>query len=386
MLLMTIIQSGVDSLKRAGKLSARIRHATNMIFKCRTSEMGGHKQVCPDGHYERVQWNSCHHRFCPQCGAMAIDRWLARQKARLLRCEHFHVVFTMPAELNPLWELNTKLMTNILFKVVQGTLNDLLADPKRLGARVGVIAVLHTWGQTLFWHPHLHCLVSGGGITKSGEWKPVKNGFLLPATVVREMYAKRMLAMIREELGAGRLRVPEGQRAESWQRVTIKLAKKKWNVKICERYSHGAGVATYLARYMRGAPIRPERIVSWIRDQVRFSYLDNRADPKVRRVMQLSTEEFVRRLFSHLPEPNLKVVRHWGLYNARCKEQLNECRDLLGQGAVEDVPEMGWRDFCDRIGGKAPECCPTCGVRLMDGPIVMAERKQWPLKLPQQAA
>ena len=213
MLLMTIIQSGVDSLKRAGKLSARIRHTTNMIFKCRTSEMGGHKQVCPDGHYERVQWNSCHHRFCPQCGALAIDRWLARQKANLLRCEHFHVVFTMPAELNPLWELNTKLMTNILFKVVQGTLNDLLADPKRLGARVGVIAVLHTWGQTLFWHPHLHCLVSGGGITKSGEWKPVKNGFLLPATVVKEMYAKRMLAMIREELGAGRLRVPEGQRA-----------------------------------------------------------------------------------------------------------------------------------------------------------------------------
>jgi len=200
------------------------------------------------------------------------------------------------------------------------------------------------------------------------------------------MYAKRMLAMIREELGAGRLRVPEGQRAESWQRVTIKLAKKKWNVKICERYSHGAGVATYLARYMRGAPIRPERIVSWIRDQVRFSYLDNRTDPKVRRVMQLSTEEFVRRLFSHLPEPNLKVVRHWGLYNARCKDQLNECRDLLGQSAVEDVPEMGWRDFCDRLGGKAPECCPTCGIRLVDGPVVMAERKQWPLKLPQQAA
>jgi hypothetical protein len=200
------------------------------------------------------------------------------------------------------------------------------------------------------------------------------------------MYMKRMLEMIRQELGAGRLRVPDGQRAESWQRVTINLAKKKWNVKICERYSHGAGVATYLARYMRGAPIRPERIVSWIRDQVRFSYLDNRADPKVRRIMQLSTEEFVRRLFSHLPEPNLKVVRHWGLYNARCKEQLNECRDLLGQGAVEDVPEMGWRDFCDRLGGKAPECCPTCGVRLVDGPVVMAERKQWPLKLPQQAA
>jgi hypothetical protein len=310
---------------------------------------------------------------------------LARQKARLLRCDHFHVVFTLPSELNPLWELNTRLMSSILFKVVQSTLNDLFADPKHLGARVGVIAVLQTWGQTLFLHPHLHCLVTGGGRTKCGEWKPVKNGFLLPARVVRELYMKRMLEAIRQELGAGRLRVPEGQRAESWQRVTIKLAKKTWNVRICERYSHGAGVATYLARYMRGAPIGPGRIVSWIRDQVRFSYVDNRVTPKVRRIMDLSTEEFVRRLFNHLPEPNLKVVRHWGLYNARCREQLNECRDLLGQAPAEDVPEMSWRDFCDRLGGK-PECCPTCGVRLVDGPLVMPERKPWPLKLPQQAA
>jgi len=323
---------------------------------------------------------------------MAIERWLARQKARLLHCEHYHVVFTMPAELNPLWQLNPRAMSSILFKAVHETLTDLLADPKYLGARAGIIAALHTWGQTLIRHPHLHCLVSGGGLTKSGEWKAIKNGFLLPVRVVRQVYADRMLRMIREELGAGRLRVPEGQHADSWQRVTIRLAKKKWNVKICERYTHGAGVATYLARYMRGSPIRPERIVSWLKDQVQFSYIDNRATreqgpgPKIRGVMQLPTEDFVRRLFQHLPEPNMKVIRHWGLYGARCQEELDQCRELMGQGPVEETPEMGWKDFCNRLGGKHPERCPECGVHLVDGPVLRPERKLWSLKLPQCAA
>lgn len=390
MLLTTIIQAGVDSMKRAGNLPTRVRVAADRILKCRTSQLGGHKQVCPKGHYERVWWNSCRHRFCPQCGFMAIERWLARQKARLLRCEHYHVVFTMPEELNGLWLVNRRAMTGIFFKAVHETLMDLMADPKRFGVRPGVIAALHTWGQTLIWHPHLHCLVTGGGLTKSGQWKSVKNGFLLPVELVRHVYADRMLRMIRQELAAGRLRVPDGQRVDSWQRVTIKLAKKKWHVNICERYTHGAGVATYLARYMRGSPIRPERIVSWLKDQVRFSYIDNRASKeqgsKVRKFMQLPTEQFVKRLFQHVPEPNVKVIRHWGLYGARCQEDLNRCRELLGQEPVAETPEIEWQEVCAHLGGMHPERCPECGIRLVEGAIIKPEREPCPLKLPQCAA
>jgi hypothetical protein len=392
MVLMTIIQAGVDAMKKAGTLPLRIRIAAGRILKCRTSELGGHKQVCPDGHFERVWWNSCRHRFCPQCGLPAIERWLARQKARLLRCDHYHVVFTMPAELDPLWVLNPREMSGILFKVVHSTLKDLLGDPKHLGARAGVIAALHTWGQMLVRHPHLHCLVTGGGLTKSGEWKPVRNGYLLSVSVVREVYAKRMLAMIREELGAGRLRVPEGQQVDTWQRITVKLGGKKWNVNIRERYAHGTGIATYLARYLRGTPIKSQRIISWNGDQVRFSYIDNRATKeapsgsKVRRIMQLSTTEFVLRLFQHLPEPNMKLVRHWGLYGPQCREQLDQCRELLGQAPVEETPELGWKDLCDRLGPMHPECCPTCGQRLVDGPLVSPVTRLWSLKLPQKAA
>lgn len=399
MIITTIIQAGIDSLKRAGALPTRVKIAAERILKCRTSALGGHKQVCPNGDFERTWWNSCRHRFCPQCGFIAIERWLALQKARLLSCEHYHVVFTMPHDLNPLWQLNAKAMPSILFTAVHDTLTQLLADPKYLGARAGIVAALHTWGQTLVLHPHLHCLVTGGGLTKSGEWKPVNNGFLLPSSVVREVYTNRMIRMILKELGAGRLQVPEGQRVDSWQRTAIRLGKKSWSVRIMKRYSHGAGVATYLARYMRGSPIRPERIVKWDGERVSFKYTDNRATKeqgssasgggsgsKVRGVMQLPTADFVLRLFQHLPEPNLKVVRHWGLYGSRCKEELNECRDLLGQGPVEDLPKMDWQDFCERQSGdNHPERCPVCGVRLVGGVILSPERS-WPLKLSQHAA
>jgi hypothetical protein len=302
----------------------------------------------------------------------------------------------LPHDLNPLWRLNSKAMANILFKAVHDTLTELFADPKYLGARAGIIAALHTWGQALPLHPHLHCLVTGGGLTKSGEWKPVNNGFLLPGRVVRAVYANRILSLIRKELAAGRLHVPQGQTADSWQRATIRLGKKDWNVRIMERYSHGAGVATYLARYMRGSPIRPERILAWNAQRVRFAYTDNRATkeqmlagkagPKVRRAMELPTEDFVLRLFQHLPEPNLKMVRHWGIYGSRCEEDLEQCRELLGQGPVEDTPEIDWRDICNRLGEKHPELCPTCGVRLVSGHIIMPERSEWPQKLPQHAA
>lgn len=392
MIITTIIQAGIDSMKRAGALPTRIKVAAERILKCRTSHLGGHKQVCPNGDFERTWWNSCRHRFCPQCGFIAIERWLALQKARLLLCEHFHVVFTVPHDLNPLWELNSKAMSGILFTAVHDTLTELLADSKYLGARAGIIAALHTWGQTLVMHPHLHCLVTGGGLTKSGDWKAVNNGFLLPSGVVREVYTNRMIRMILKELGEGRLQVPEGQRVESWQRATIRLGKKKWSVRIMERYSHGAGVATYLARYMRGSPIRPERIVKWDGERVSFSYTDNRATKaqasgkKVSGVMQLPTADFVLRLFQHLPEANLKVVRHWGLYGSRCKEDLDKCRDLMGQGPVEDLPKMDWQDFCGRFKERHPELCPKCGVRLVEGSVLPPVKLVWPLKLPQHAA
>jgi len=296
----------------------------------------------------------------------------------------------MPDGLHALWSWNRRAMAGLLFAAVHETLFELCADPKHLGARVGVIAALHTWGQRLIWHPHLHCLVTGGGLTADGTWKPVKNGYLLPVRVVREVYARKVIESVRAGLRSGQLVVPPGQRVERWERVLVKLGKRKWHVQIMERYAHGAGVATYLARYLRGGPMGDARILAFDGETVRFSYIDNPASKaaghKVRDAMELPVEQFLERYFQHVPEPNLKVVRHWGLYSPNKAEELDRCRELLGQAPVKDTDELSWQQCCERAGTRHPECCPVCGEKLVAGPRLAPQRGERPWRLPFEEA
>lgn len=295
----------------------------------------------------------------------------------------------MPDGLHALWKANRGKLARLSFRAAQETLFELLEDPKYLGATVGVIAALHTWGQTLIWHPHIHCLVTGGGLTREGAWLGVKNGYLLPVRVVRAVFARKVLEAIRAGLRSGELRVPPGQRVDRWERVLVKLGRKtkKWHVQIMERYAHGAGVATYLARYLRGGPIRDGRIVAFDGKTVRFSYTDNRASKavghKVRETMELPVEEFLERYFQHVPEPNLKVVRHWGLYSPNKADELDRCRESLGQAPVAEAKPLSWQQCCERAGERHPECCPVCGERLIRGPLLPPDTTgQRPWKLP----
>jgi hypothetical protein len=163
--LQTIFQDAFPAYEQTHPLPPHVRRAARAIMQCRTAILGGHVQACPDGHMARVWYNSCRHRACPQCAYLQTERWLAFQQARLLACDHYHVIFTLPHELNPLWLANVPVMTTLLLQAVRDTLGALLADPKYLGAQPGIIAALHTWSQTLVLHPHLHCLVTGGGLT-----------------------------------------------------------------------------------------------------------------------------------------------------------------------------------------------------------------------------
>lgn len=164
-----ILQQGFTSYAATQPLPDYVRHAAHALMACRTAALGGHVQACPEKHFHRIWYNSCRHRLCPQCTFIQIERWLAKQKARLLRSDHYHVIFTIPDDLNALWLKNTKQMMTLLFSAAQKTLFELLGDPKYLGATPGVIAALHTWGQTLVLHPHLHCLVTGGGLTDTDQ-------------------------------------------------------------------------------------------------------------------------------------------------------------------------------------------------------------------------
>ena len=236
--LQTIFQDAFPAYEQRHALPAHVRRAAHAIMQCRTAALGGHVQACPDGHMSRIWYNSCRHRACPQCAYLQTERWLALQQARLLACDHSHVIFPLPHDLNALWLANVSVMTTLLFQAVHETLRALLADPTYLGAQPGIIAALHTWSQTQVLHPQVHCLVTGGGLTPAGQWRAVRHGFLLPARVVMAVFRGKMVAAIRQTCARGVLALPEAMRPQQLVNLLNRLGhptKTKWNVRIMER-------------------------------------------------------------------------------------------------------------------------------------------------------
>ena len=223
---------------------------------------------------------------------------------------------TLPHELNPLWLANVSVMTTLLFQAVRDTLSTLLADPKYLGAQPGILAALHTWSQTLVLHPHVHCLVTGGGVTPDGHWKAVRHGFLLPARVVMAVFRGKMLDAIRRAWTRGELVVPEGLRPQQVLNLLNRLGhptKTRWHVRIMERYAHGAGVVTSLARYLRGGPIKNARLVAWDGARVIFTCRARHEEADGARPgsqqITLPVADFLQRWLLQVPVPQTRTVR-----------------------------------------------------------------------------
>lgn len=370
--LQTIFQDAFPAYEQTHPLPAHVRKAARAIMQCRTAALGGHIQACPDGHIARVWYNSCRHRACPQCAYLQTERWLARQQARLLACDHYHVIFTLPHDLNALWLANVPVMTTLLFQAVRDTLYTLLADPQYLGAEPGIIAALHTWSQTLLLHPHLHCLVTGGGPTPGGLWVAVRHGFLLPARVVMAVFRGKMLDAIRRAFARDALELPATMRPQQLLNLLNRLGHPKhtrWNVRIMERYRHGAGVVTYLARYLRGGPIKNARLVAWDGECVTFLHRarheEARSGGAARQRMRLPVADFLQRWLQHVPVPQTRVVRCYGLYHHTHTEALALCRAHLGQPLVAVPEPLMWQTACAQRGDAHPERCPACGQMLV---------------------
>jgi hypothetical protein len=332
--LQMILQDAFPAYEQTHPLPAHVRKAAHALMQCRTAALGGHIQACPDGHVTGVWYNSCRHRSCPQCAFLQTERWLRLQQARLLACDHYHVIFTLPHDLNPLWLANVQVMTTLLFQAVRDTLCTLLADPKYLGAQPGILAALHTWSQTLVLHPHVHCLVTGGGLTPMGQWVAVRNGFLLPARVVMAVFRGKLLATIRQALARAELRLPEGIRPQQLVNLLMRLGhprKTKWNVHIMERYRHDAADG----------------------------------DRPAAQRLTLSVADFLQRWLLHVPVPQTRVVRGYGLYHPAHASALAVCRTALGQPPGEVPAGLDWQTVCSQAGDTYPERCPTCGQVLV---------------------
>ena len=322
-------------------------------------------QQCPDGHEAHIQYHSCRHRSCPKCSALPKAQWAEKQFQRLLAADHYHVIFTLPHELLPLWRYNQRWLASTLFRVVSETLMTLAQDSKHLGALPGMILSLHTWGRNLSLHPHIHCLITGGGLAADGQWRSVNHRYLFPSRVVRKLYQGKFISALWQGLHEGELSLAADTTEPAQRQCFKQLARKKWNVRIQPPYAHGRGVMRYLSRYVKGGPISDHRITEADPHQVRFSYRDHR-DGK-HKTQQLRTAHFIERILDHVAEPRQHVIRHYGLYGHQARDKRELCRTQLGQPAEDEPQAMNWAAYLQQSAAQDKGACTQCGKRLVRG-------------------
>lgn len=300
------------------RLHPREARAAWCIANCYTAAMGSHWLACPLGHYSVEQFHACRHRSCPRCAQRPRAQWIDAELGRLLPCPHFHVIFTLPHELLALWAFNRSLLAKLLFDAVRCSLLELLADPRFLGAIPGLLMSLHTWGRDLSRHPHVHALVSAGGLSPQLRWISTRQAFLLPLAPLRRLFCAKLLAALRSALAQQRLCLPPSLSAHGARQLLNQLYRKHWNIQINPAYASGRSVALYLARYVRGGPLPAGRSLHVSASAVSLSYTSHRDHQPHH--LRLSPSQFIERVLWHAPPKGLHVVRHAGLYASACRD------------------------------------------------------------------
>src|SRR4051812_35142133 len=338
------------------------------IEQCRTAALGGHLEACEDCGHWRIAYNSCRNRHCPKCQGAAARTWLAKREADLLQVGYFHVVFTLPAEVADIAFQNKGAVYDLLFRTASETMLTIAADPKHLGARIGITAVLHTWGSALTHHPHVHMIVPGGGIAPDGSrWISSRPAFLLPMRVLgklfRHLFLTRLIAL--HEAGRlaffGSMAQPADRRA--FMRRLAPVRKKRWVIYAKAPFTGPEAVLAYLSRYTHRVAISNRRLLAFDESGVSFRYKDYRRDDgQTQRVMTLATDEFIRRFLLHVLPRRFHRIRHYGmLAGSSRKASLARARELLATAPpTDDETPTEPRD------GRPP--CPCCG-----GPMVIIE-------------
>ena len=413
-----ILQFGYEEYRRRHTLTPHVRQAARMILRCRTSALGGHVDACPDGHIARIHYNSCGHRFCPRCGYRKRQHWIAQQREKLLPVRHFHVTFTIPHAFNALWWLNVKKMAECLFHSAAQATQELLADAERVGVQVGIVASLHTWDDRLLRHPHLHCLVTGGGLTPEDAWKdsykPGDKPFLVHVGPLMQRFRKLFCRKVERKIKQGALRLPKGCRRQQMLNLIHKVNRSAWQVYIAKPPEDGGPtteeILEYQAKAVAGGPLSDVRIEGIARKvnawqegiqafqepQLRYvsevplpgsrvqevsphevSFRWGPYDEKTGRrgreqTETLPLETFLRRLLWHVPPPNLQTVRHYGLYTSAKQVEYETCRTILPKSPVPDVARSGTSGPTQKDEGRVPldeymeqrKHCPVCGKTL----------------------
>ncbi len=340
--------------------------ALQAIGACRTAALGGHTETCDSCGAIRIAYNACRNRHCPKCQTLAKERWLAARRADLLPVEYFHVVFTLPHALNPLAQGNPRVCYALLFHAARETLATFGEDPRHLGGEVGGLAILHTWGQTLEQHLHLHCVVPGGALTRDGtRWLPAKPGFLFPVRALARVFRGKYLDGLRRAYARGELRFAGSLAGladpPAFQVFVGTLRASDWVVYAKPPFAGPTQILEYLGRYTHRVAISNDRLVSLDAGQVRFRWKDYARGNRVK-MMTLSAAEFLRRFLLHVLPAGFVRIRHFGLFaNRTCTAKLARCRELLA--AVPRSAPMAPEPVATlllRLTGVDITQCPVC--------------------------
>jgi len=354
-----------------GALSGEHKRILRDIATCRTAALGGHVESCDHCHHQRIAYNSCRNRHCPRCQGSAAARWMADRAAELLPVEYFHVVFTLPDTFNTLALANKRIVYGVLFDAVAQTLLEVAADPKHLGARIGLMAILHTWGQNLSLHPHVHCIVpggglsggglsggglSGGGLSSEGKWVRCRPGFFLPVRVLSKVFRGKFIDGLKHARRRGSLVGADDPR--QFDQLLDAAVKHDWVVYAKPPFGGPEQVLKYLARYTHRIAISNRRLVSVDDQNVTFNYKDY-AHGNRPRSMTIDGGEFLRRFLMHAVPSGFMRIRHFGLLANRVRaKNLTLCRRLLS------VPPPADRPIIDSV-----QTCPLCQRgRMISGP------------------
>lgn len=358
---------------QADSFSRAQRRVMTAIERCRTAALGGHVEQCDRCQHTRVWYNSCRNRHCPKCQSLARTQWIEQRDAEILDCPYFHVVFTVPEAIATIAYLNKAVVYGILFRAAAETLRTIAADPKHLGADIGFFAVLHTWGQQLQHHPHLHCVIPGGGLARDGtRWIACRPGFFLPVRVLSRLFRRLFLTYLEDAFDAATLRLPGALGSlvdgPAFARHLALTRTTEWVVYAKRPFAGPRQVLDYVGRYTHRVALSNNRLVDMTDGQVCFRWKDYRAESQ-QKTMTLAATEFIRRFLLHVLPTGFHRIRYYGLLGNRHRaEKLTRCRQLLGMVSppASEIPvatPAGPRDYRDRLEaltGVSLRVCPIC--------------------------
>jgi hypothetical protein len=346
-------------------LSTQQHKVFRHIAFCRSAELGGHVDICDECGHIQISYNSCRDRHCPKCQNLKREQWLLNREEELLDVGYFHVVFTIPSKLKPLARSNQKQFYNIMFQAASQTLLELAAEPKYLGAQIGVLSVLHTWTQTLLFHPHIHCIVPGGGLSLDGlRFVPSSKKFFIPVKVLAKKFRGKLLSFLKKAFVAGLLHFNTEcetlKFATSFRQLLTELYQINW-VTYCKKpFKSPIYVLRYLGRYTHNVAISNRRIIQFEQGQVTIEYRD-RKDNNRKKQMTISADEFIRRFLLHVLPARFVKIRYHGLFSNRVRRlKVKLCQKLLNM-TLRPAKAKSTLELLTKLLGRDPTVCPICG-------------------------